>query len=90
MLEGAGQFLKTVGQFDAIAVELESQGDARVVPIEFSQCCLRGRVMGECNPATGPERGAECYTDQKIEQAVARKLPGCFGCEALPQTAIDQ
>ncbi len=67
LLDCITKLLKAVSEFDAIAIKLESQRDARIARVELGERGLRCRIMRQCNPSLLSQRGPERHADQKIE-----------------------
>ena len=72
LLDRIAQFLKAVGEFDAIAIELEAQRDARIARVELGERGLRRRIMRQCDPSLLSQGRPERHADQKIEQTITR------------------
>ena len=90
LLPGMAEFLKAIGEFDAIAIELEAQSDARVLRVKLGECCLRGGVMRQCDPSLSSQRGSERHTDQKIEKPITRQRSRRIPRQPMGHAAIDQ
>ncbi len=74
LLAAVGEFMKTVGEFQPIDVQLEARRDRRRSRFQPCERGLRGRVVADEARPLQPQSGTHDEPHQKVEPGIAIEI----------------